>query len=59
MILCMILGTSTNSCLVPYTLQRFRAFTPEGKLFEGIRPKMYFKSDPEYIVSYVIRCCQL
>ncbi len=30
-------GTSINSCLVPYTLQPFKALTPEDKLFEGIR----------------------
>ncbi len=30
-------GTSRNSCLVPYTLQPFKALTPEGKPFEGIR----------------------
>ncbi len=30
-------GTSRNSCLVPYTLQPFKALTPEGKPFEGHR----------------------
>ncbi len=30
-------GTSRNSCLVPYTLQPFKALTLEGKPFEGIR----------------------
>ncbi len=30
-------GTSRNSCLVPYTLQPFKALAPEGKPFEGIR----------------------
>ncbi len=31
------MGTSRNSCLVPYTLQPFKAITPEGKPFEGTR----------------------
>ncbi len=30
-------GTSRNSCLVPYNFQHFKALTPEGKPFEGIR----------------------
>ncbi len=29
-------GTPRNSCLVPYTLQPFKAITSEGKPFEGI-----------------------
>ncbi len=47
-------GTSRNSCVVPYTLQPFKALT-EGKPFEGIRAYEPFRMERRVWCVYLTK----